>query len=114
MLLAINRNASLCDPLLKQGRFAVNILDRQQGEQCQAFVAAPVTERFSVLSWDMADDGIPRLNGALATVVCSVGHADLFGSHMVVQGLVEAVNLSDGIDPLIYLDGRYGGAALQS
>lgn len=112
LLLAINRNASLCAPLLERGRFAVNILAQPQADMCREFVSTPVSERFSSRAWHSCDDDIPRLDDAVACIVCSLGQADPFGSHMVIQGLVEDVELGDGIDPLIYLDGQYGGTTL--
>lgn len=112
LLLAINRNASLCAPLIERGRFAVNILAQPQAGLCRAFVSSPVAERFAPGIWHAGEGGIPRLDDALACIICSVGQADPFGSHMVIQGLVENVVLGDDIDPLIYLDGRYGGTML--
>jgi len=111
LLLAINQTASLCAPLLERGHFAVNILARDQRAQCQAFVSAPPAERFAVLDWTAGPHGIPVVQSATANILCAVGEARLVGTHMVVQGLVEQVMLGSDADPLIYLDGRYGGAA---
>ncbi len=113
LLLAINQTASLCAPLLARGRFAVNILARDQRARCEAFVAAPPADRFDKLDWIAGEGGIPVVQSATANILCSVGEARAMGTHMVVQGLVEHVILEgSAVDPLIYLDGRYGGAAL--
>ena len=110
LLLAINQTASLCSPLLERGHFAVNILARDQRGLCQAFVAAPPADRFGVLDWSAGPHGIPVVQSATANILCGVGEARPMGTHMVVQGLVEQVMLGESGNPLIYLDGRYGGA----
>lgn len=114
LLLAINQTASLCAPLLERGHFAVNILARDQQALCQAFVSAPPAERFAVLEWTAGPHGIPVVQSATANILCTVGEARLMGTHMVVQGLVEQVMLEGSGDPLIYLDGRYGGMAFDA
>lgn len=112
LLLAINQTASLCAPLLGRGRFAVNILAREQQALCEAFVSAPPSERFGTPDWITGPHGIPVVQSATANILCTVGDARPMGTHMVVQGLVEQVMLESGaVDPLIYVDGRYGGAA---
>jgi flavin reductase (DIM6/NTAB) family NADH-FMN oxidoreductase RutF len=112
LLLAINKEASLCAPLLERGRFAINILGLAQHVICRAFVSTSARERFAKMRWQRDAHGIPLVCSAAANVICTVGQSDLFGSHVVVQGLVQDVILGDDSDPLIYLDGRYGGTTL--
>lgn len=112
LLMAVNRTASLCPPLLERGRFAVNILSENQAASCHAFVATPAAKRFDTVTWSDVGDGIPVVQGAVATILCSVDKAEPFGSHMVVRGLVERVMLGECERPLAYLDGRYGAVSL--
>lgn len=112
LLMAVNRTASLCAPLLERGRFAVSILSEDQAAACHSFVATPAAERFDTVAWTGTDDGIPVVHGAVATILCSVDKAEPFGSHMVVRGLVEQVMLGECERPLAYLDGRYGTVSL--
>lgn len=109
LLLAINRNASLCEPLLARGLFGVSILARAHQAPCHAFVTAPAAERFGHGDWTAHASGIPLLESALAGLVCRVDKAEPFGSHMVIRGLVDYVALDPSSDALIYLDGHYGG-----
>lgn len=111
LLLAINRNASLCQPLLDRGLFGVSILGREQEQCCQSFVSAPVSERFGCGEWTAHESGVPLLSSALAGVICRLDKAEAFGSHMVIRGVVEYVALDPSSDALIFLDGRYGGLA---
>jgi flavin reductase (DIM6/NTAB) family NADH-FMN oxidoreductase RutF len=112
LLIAVNRTASLCEPLVARGRFGISLLGRDQEQACQDFVAAPVNKRFESAEWDTHDSGIPLLRSALAGIVCTLDHAEPFGSHMVIRGLVDYVSLASTSDALVYLDGRYGGMAV--
>lgn len=112
LLMAVNRTASLCSPLLERGRFAVGILSEDQAAACHAFVATPAAERFDTVAWAGTGDGIPVVHGAVATILCAVDKAEPFGSHMVIRGLVEQVMLGECERPLAYLDGRYGTVSL--
>lgn len=112
MLLAINKTASLCAPLIERGRFAVNILALSQRDACASFVTTPAAERFDRIDWSADDHGVPVVLSAVSNIICRVEKAEGFGSHMIVQGLVEHVLLGGDAEPLVYLDGRYGAAAL--
>lgn len=109
LLLAINRTASLCAPLLANGRLGISVLARSDEQLCRDFVAAPPATRFSHGDWSTAQHGIPLLGSALAGLVCTVDKAEPFGSHMVIHAVVDYVALDDASDALVYLDGRYGG-----
>lgn len=108
MLLAINRTASLCAPLLPRGLFAVNVLAAEQERACAAFVARPAAERFAGSEWTEDESGMPVVSGAVARIICAVGQAESFGSHMIVKGLVRSVTLGEDRAPLVYVSGRYG------
>ncbi len=108
LLLAINRKASLCEPLVANGRLGVNILSRADEQLCRDFVSAAPDVRFSHGDW-IVRDGIPLLGSALAALVCRVEKAEPFGSHMVIHAVVDYVALDPSSDALVYLDGHYGG-----
>lgn len=114
LLIAVNRTASLCSPLLEYGRFAVNMLSEGQADLCKGFVTTPAAGRFDKLGWSEGPDGIPVVHGAVASIVCAVDKAEAFGSHIVIRGLVEQVMLGDCERPLAYLDGRYGTVQLNA
>ena len=50
----------------------------------------------------------PRLIDAQASILCRRIDHHQFGTHSIFIGVVEAVTTRDGINPLVYLDGRYG------
>ena len=111
MLLAVNRTASLCEPLLASGEFSINIMAWDDAEACQSFVSAPAAERFATMDWNMGERGLPLLTSSVANILCSIDKAEPFGSHMVIRGLVQKVVLGEDRNPLLYVAGRYGQAA---
>ena len=50
----------------------------------------------------------PRLADAQATILCRRIDHHQFGTHSIFIGVVEAVTTREGVNPLVYLDGRYG------
>jgi len=108
LLLAVNRTASLCEPLVARGRFSVNIMAWEDAAACHAFVSAPADERFSAIGWERDEGGLPILPSAVANVLCRIDQAEPFGSHMIIRGVVEKVMLGESRAPLAYVDGRYG------
>lgn len=111
LLLAVNRTASLCAPLLDRGLFAVNIMAAEQQAECEAFVARPPAERFASAEWALDESGMPVVSNAVARIICEVGQAESFGSHMIIKGLVRTVALGEDRSPLVYVNGRYGTVA---
>jgi flavin reductase (DIM6/NTAB) family NADH-FMN oxidoreductase RutF len=114
LLLAVNRDASLCRPLVACGRFGVSILGRADEQTCQTFVATPAHERFDRADWVAHESAIPLLETALARIVCTLDKAEPYGSHMVIRGIVDYVALGPSSDALVYLDGRYGGMTVDA
>ncbi len=51
--------------------------------------------------------GLPVLDGALASFVCTLDAEHDGGDHVVVVGRVAAMRASDGVDPLLYFRGAY-------
>ncbi|OYX62211.1 MAG: hypothetical protein B7Y88_14575 [Sphingomonadales bacterium 32-64-17] len=107
MLIAINRNASLLPAVMESGRFSINMIGAEGEDWCQAFFTADPTTRFSPEDWETHPLGVPVCRKAIASVVCEVDHAEPFGSHMVIRGLVRDASFRQNADGLIYMDGRY-------
>jgi flavin reductase (DIM6/NTAB) family NADH-FMN oxidoreductase RutF len=61
--------------------------------------------------WDVDCDRPPRLADAQAAILCRRIHHHGYGTHSIFIGEVEAVTVRSEVNPLVYLDGRYGGAS---
>ena len=59
--------------------------------------------------WTTDSDGLPALRDCLASMSCRVAATAEFGTHTVFMGNVREVRLSGAVNPLIYLDGQFGG-----
>jgi flavin reductase (DIM6/NTAB) family NADH-FMN oxidoreductase RutF len=106
MLLCLQKSASIAAPLLERTPFAINLLAAAQAEMV-ARCSAPFTgeERFGLGRWSAhAGSGPPLLKGAQASFVCAPDSITSYGTHHIVIGRIEHVQLDGGFDPLVYAD----------
>ena len=112
LLVCINRTASVHGPMGGMPHFRVNVLHRDQ-EAIAAMFADRAQHALRFLSgWDLDCGTAPRLLDAQASILCRRTDHHQFGTHSIFIGVVEEVFTRPEIDPLLYLDGRYGSAAL--
>jgi flavin reductase (DIM6/NTAB) family NADH-FMN oxidoreductase RutF len=107
LLACINKMASLHDPLVRSGRFYVNLLHAYQSNLAGAFSRVPPEVRFVNGKWDFDLDHLPYLVGAQANILCDVDQSCDYGSRTIIIGRVRAVTVCDPINPLLYQDGKY-------
>ena len=102
MLVCVNQGAGAAAPILRNGCFAINVLEAGQQGVADTFAGRTEAEdRFASLEWDRLETGAPVLRG-LAGFDCEVQSADLVGTHHVVIGAVRAVRVAEAGSPLIY------------
>ena len=103
-------------------KFAVNLLSRQQEENSNRFAGGLVDENGKWQRWpedrDKFEDlSISRgevstaalLDGALASLDCTVQHIYSGGDHQIVVGLIHNIQLAESAPkPLLYFSGGYG------
>jgi flavin reductase len=114
MVVAINRTASIHDPLLARKAFAINILSEWDQAVARGFASTKGEDRFANGPWSsqtMPRNGgppIPFLANAMASIFCTVTDEFASGSHSLIVGRVEQVLKSEARSPLLYCDGSYG------
>ena len=102
---ALDRGSRLLAPLLRTGRFGVNVLGHGQDETARLF-AQPSVDRFAAVDWHY-DHGLPRLSEAPGWLVCELAQAVAGGDHMLLLGtVIEAESRS--APPLVYGHRVYG------
>ncbi|MEM9795849.1 MAG: flavin reductase family protein [Pseudomonadota bacterium] len=104
MLICVNSGASAAEPILRNGCFAINVLEACQQDIADRFAGRtelPGGDRFAGIAWDVLETGAPVLRG-LAGFDCAVQSADLVGTHHVLIGAVRAVRVEEEGTPLIY------------
>ncbi|MFO1070768.1 MAG: flavin reductase family protein [Geminicoccaceae bacterium] len=109
VLVAINRDASVHDPLLKRGAFTVNVLAEGTEDVASHFGNSKLTneERFRHGRWLTHASGLPVLENAQAWMVCHLLHKLEVGTHTLMVGRVEDIGMAPRNAPLLYADGRY-------
>jgi len=108
LLVCLNRSASLTPMLHQDKPFSVNLLDRRHQNVSNAFGSSSLrAERFRDGDWQLSERGVPVMAEAIASIECDVGKLVEYGSHIIVIGEVRHVRIGEGVDPLIYCNGKY-------
>jgi flavin reductase len=107
VLICVNRTTSFIKALEASGRFALNILSRDDARVAEAFGSpAGRPYRFVLGEWyDLG--GMPALRSSLSTIVCDVASQMDFGSHRVFVGQVKHVDNREGRPELVYCQGAF-------
>lgn len=113
LLVCIGHSASLHDPLVRSGTFAVNVLHPSQSGMVRRFSGGEKGDaRFWGADWSSDPNGVPVLAAAQAAFSCRVeatfGHA----GHTVVVGSVISVRDGGEVRPLVWCDGSFAEVTL--
>jgi flavin reductase (DIM6/NTAB) family NADH-FMN oxidoreductase RutF len=111
VMVALDRRRFLTPIVRKTGRYAVNILAEDQQALSDCFANAPVEPGrldFCGAAWHSGASGLPLLDGAIATLECTVVETFSAGDHDLFIGEVDVLGSSDaGAMPLLYFRRRY-------
>jgi flavin reductase (DIM6/NTAB) family NADH-FMN oxidoreductase RutF len=102
---ALARGSRLLRPVLRTGRFGVNVLGHGQDETARLF-AHPSADRFAAADWHY-DHGLPRLSGVTGWLVCDLANAVEGGDHVLLLGAVSHSETRTA-PPLVYGHRAYG------
>jgi flavin reductase len=112
LLVCVNQTASVHPKIENVEHFNVNVLHRDQAEIATIFADRKLEALRFVKGWDNDCVTPPRLRDAQASIRCRRIDHHRFGTHSIFIGLVEEVVARAEVDPLVYLDGKFGGAAV--
>lgn len=111
VMVALDRRRFLTPIVRAAGRYAVNVLAEDQQALSDCFAGAPVTpgrESFCGAPWHPGRLGLPLLDGAIATLECTVVQTFSAGDHDLFIGRVETLGSEPGHPmPLLYYRRRY-------
>jgi flavin reductase (DIM6/NTAB) family NADH-FMN oxidoreductase RutF len=108
LLICVNRSASLHEPLIRAGRYCINILLAGQTDIATAFSGGvPQELRFAQGHWSADEAGIPFLREAQANIFCDADAMSSYGTHSIIIGKVSDVRVAGRVTPLLYQDGQY-------
>ena len=111
VMVALDRRRFLTPIVRASGRFGVNILSEDQQALSDCFAGAPVTpgrDLFCGAPWHPGETGLPLIDGAIATLECTVVETFSAGDHDLFIGRVDTlVNELHHPMPLLYYRRRY-------
>ena len=105
----VQRSARFYGLIRAAGRFAVHVLSAEQAHLSDRF-ANPVLDRaqqFDGVPFAEQPDGLPLLEGALATFVCEPWAEYDAGDHSLFVGRVVAIGALDQGEPVLYYQRSY-------
>ena len=111
VLFCLGREATNYEHFMASGRFAVNILRRDQDALSSGF-AADGANFFQTLEWETSGLGNPLIPNALAVFDCETEAMHDGGDHMILIGRVNGLRHDPDGEPLLYYRGRYGAVAV--
>lgn len=111
VMVALDRRRFLTPIVRSAGRYAVNVLSEDQQSLSDCFAGAPVTpgrEAFCGAAWHAGPTGLPLIDGAIATLECTVVQTFSAGDHDLFIGRVDTLESDpDHPMPLLYYRRRY-------
>ncbi|HYM84556.1 MAG TPA: flavin reductase family protein [Candidatus Dormibacteraeota bacterium] len=111
VMVALDRGRRITPIVRAHGRFAVNILGEDQQALSDCFAGAAVVpdrEAFCGAAWRPGSGGLPLLEGAIATLECTVTEAVPAGDHDLFVARVDVLSAApDTPMPLLYFRRRY-------
>lgn len=116
LLVCINRDADAHALIEASGIFAVSLLTRAHQELADRFggrtgMFGPA--RFAHGDWATAVTGAPLLVGAAASFDCRLAQIVPVGTHSIFIGEVEAVQVREDGEELVYIDRGYAALTRQ-
>lgn len=88
------------------GRFAISVLADGQQALAQRFATPSIENKFDGVAVREAPEGLPVIEGAIATLVCSIEQCSPTGDHLLFIGRVLRMDRRDG-EPLVFHGGRF-------
>jgi 3-hydroxy-9,10-secoandrosta-1,3,5(10)-triene-9,17-dione monooxygenase reductase component len=111
VMVALDRRRFITPMVRSAGRYAVNVLGADQQGLSDCFAHAPVSpgrEAFCGASWHPGDTGLPLIDGAIATLECTIVETFSAGDHDLFIGRVDSLQEgSPDVEPLLYYRRRY-------
>ncbi len=114
LLVCMNREGTTAQAVVRNGVFCLNVLEESQAPVADSFAGRRVPasgDKFEGAAWSRGATGAWRLQGALAAFDCRVLKADLVGTHYVIVGAAEGVEMRPVGRPLLYGARAYCAAA---
>jgi 3-hydroxy-9,10-secoandrosta-1,3,5(10)-triene-9,17-dione monooxygenase reductase component len=111
VVVALDRRRFITPTVRATGRYAVNVLSEDQQALSDCFAGAPVTpdrDAFCGATWTPGPTGLPLIEGAIATLECTVTESFAAGDHILFVARVDSLgNAEPHPMPLLYYRRQY-------
>jgi len=111
VMVALDHRRFITPAVRRTGRYAVNVLAEDQQALSDCFAGAPVVpgrDEFCGAAWSAGATGLPLIDGAIATLECTVVQTFEAGDHELFIGRVDAMsNVEPHPMPLLYYRRQY-------
>ena len=111
VMVALDRRRHIVPAVRAAGRYAVNVLGEDQQRLSDCFAGAklePGLGAFCGATWTTGETGVPLIDGAIATLECTIVQTVSVGDHDLFIGRADALaSAADQAQPLIYYRRRY-------
>ena len=109
MLVCVNKDTLFNTSVERLDRFCINLLTTKQiAQSINCSGGLPQDNRVNDADWEIPADGPALLKKAQAHIFCKKTETYTYGTHNILIGDVYSILANDYIDPLLYMDGRYG------
>jgi flavin reductase (DIM6/NTAB) family NADH-FMN oxidoreductase RutF len=108
---ALAHSASAWPAVQSAEVIAVHVLTQEQEQVARTFSTRGIDRFAAHGAWKPGPDGVPLLDGVLATMVCRIFQRVEAGDHTIVLATPEVGehHADEEIAPLVYHAGRYAG-----
>ena len=110
VIVSVNRASSSWPALQRHGCFCVNVLAADQQHVAQSFSGIDGrkgVDRYAGAGWYSLRTGAAALENALTVLDCKLETAFHHHSHAILIGHIHAMEIRQGIGPLLYWQGGY-------
>ena len=110
ILFCLNKTSRAAPLLIENGVFCINTLASAHQELSDIFAGRTehtLEERFAAATWGKLATGAPVLTSALAAFDCRLVEAKEMSTHLILIGLVQAVEVAPKTEALLYMHRSY-------
>lgn len=111
VMVALDRRRHIVPAVRAAGRYAVNVLGEGQEHASDCFAGAniaPGRDEFCGATWHPGPTGLPLIDGAIATLECTIVETIPVGDHDLFISRVDTIDSADDhVAPLLYYRRRY-------
>ena len=106
VVVSVNKKSSIHESLISDSRFCINTLTIDQQDIAE-ICSDPKRGAERSKNFELLDEDVPVLRGALLNIICRVDKVFQYHSHSLVVGIVQDVISIENQESLIYQDGTY-------